>query len=191
MSLRCGTAAARSISRSKRVFRFSGGLIAVQVVGPIAAGERGEAMPSWNDIPIESSRALAEAELMDYDVAIADERTLQLDLDTEAAFEQFNRYTGRLHAHFGIESVRETVSRRGNRHIYVTLSTPLPVPERIALQACLGSDPTREFLSLKRWLSNDPNPVLLFEKRTPDLPPAASTSDATTTDVAARKDKEL
>lgn len=143
-------------------------------------------MASWDDIPIESSLAMSEAALMDYDVAIADDRTLQLDLDTQEAFDQFSRYTGRLNAHFGIESVRETTSRRGNRHIYVTLKTSLPVPERIALQACLGSDPTREFLSLKRWLNNDANPILLFEVKTAPTPAAGDVRENDGT-AAARK----
>ena len=121
-------------------------------------------MASWDQIPIESEMAFEEAKAKGLEVRVADDYTLQLDLDNEVAANQFHAYEGRLRAHFNVVEIHETTSRNGNRHAYVKMEKPLSVPERIALQAALGSDPTREFLSLKRWLNNDPNPVLLFEK---------------------------
>jgi hypothetical protein len=120
-------------------------------------------MPSWEDIPIESELAFATALKEGMEVRVADDKMLQLDLDTDEAFDQYTRYADRLIAHFSSTTVEITASRNGNRHVYIGLEFPMSVPERIALQACLGSDPTREFLSLKRWLNKDPNPILLFE----------------------------
>jgi hypothetical protein len=122
-------------------------------------------MPSWEDIPIESDLAFEEAHKLDLEVRVADDFTLQLDLDSDEAYLQWRKYEGRMRAHYGMESFEETLSRNGNRHVYIKLQNALKAPERIALQACLGSDPTREFLSLKRWLNNDPNPILLFETK--------------------------
>lgn len=122
-------------------------------------------MPSREDIPIDSQSAIDEALRENLDIRYADDMTLQLDCDDEMAVQQFDRYEPRLRAHFDIKNVTRTVSRHGKTHIYVALNTPLPIPERIALQACLGSDPTREMLSLRRWLDHDSNPILLFEKK--------------------------
>lgn len=52
----------------------------------------------------------------------------------------------------------------GRHHVYVTFERDLSVWERVALQAVLGSDRTRELLSVLRILSGDPNPTLFFEK---------------------------
>jgi hypothetical protein len=120
-------------------------------------------MPSWEDIPIQSELAFVEADKKGLEVRVADDKTLQLDIDSDEAFDQYQRYADRLIAHFNSTTVTVTTSRKGNRHVYIGLEHPMTVPERIALQACLGSDPTREFLSLKRWLDKDPNPILLFE----------------------------
>lgn len=120
-------------------------------------------MASWDDIPIDSESSFELARKENLDVRVADEYTLQLDCDDEGSVSQFRRYEPRLRAHFGVKEITETKSRHDNTHIYVTLENPMTVPERIALQAALGSDPTREFLSLKRWLDKDPNPILLFE----------------------------
>jgi hypothetical protein len=120
-------------------------------------------MASWDQIPIDSESAFELARKENLDVRVADDYTLQLDCDDETSVNQFHCYEPRLRAHFGIKEITETKSRHQNTHIYVTLENPMTVPERIALQAALGSDPTREFLSLKRWLSKDPNPILLFE----------------------------
>lgn len=145
-------------------------------------------MASWNDIPIDSELAFAEAEKLGLKVMVADELTLQLDLDTPEACNQFGAYRGRLKAHFGAVDIRETVSRNGHCHAYVTLPQPMSIPERIALQACLGSDPTREFLSLKRWLDKDENPILLFEVDSLAPPPAAGDARGNDGTAAARKD---
>lgn len=47
-----------------------------------------------------------------------------------------------------VSDVFLTRSRSGNTHVYVRLTHPVSEVERIALQAALGSDPTREALSM-------------------------------------------
>lgn len=63
---------------------------------------------------------------------------------------------------------RDDISPSGNphrRHIVVkTVGFTVSSEERIAWQACLGSDPVREILSLVRTLWGDDNPTLFAEK---------------------------
>lgn len=45
---------------------------------------------------------------------------------------------------------KETESKSGKRHVYIRAGFPLTEIERVALQACLGSDRKREALSIMR-----------------------------------------
>ena len=69
-----------------------------------------------------------------------------------------------------VEIVCETESKGGNRHVYITAQVPGwdghdPIV-RCALQACLGSDPTKELLSMFRvWRHADRPPTTFFERR--------------------------
>lgn len=57
-----------------------------------------------------------------------------------------------------------TVSKSGKaKHMYVRVCEPLSEPERIAWQVCLGSDPVKEALSLKRWREASEADTALFE----------------------------
>lgn len=55
-------------------------------------------------------------------------------------------------------------SRGGNTHIVLTLTEPekFTIEDRIVLQACLGSDPVRESLNLKRVKDGSISPIALF-----------------------------
>jgi hypothetical protein len=98
----------------------------------------------------------------------ADDYTLQLDFDSEEQWDAFiNFRLGHLLTFKVVARVWWTASKSGNKHVYVKLLTPLDVTERIALQAAMGSDPTREFLNLMRVHNDTDKPVLLFEK--PDV----------------------
>ena len=95
----------------------------------------------------------------------ADAFTLQLDLDSLSTFEVFvYRRLPSLISFIAIKRVYWTESKSGNRHVYIELPTAMPVEERIALQASLGSDPVREFLNLMRVKAGTEHPILLFEK---------------------------
>lgn len=47
----------------------------------------------------------------------------------------------------------DTKSKNGNRHRYLKINRPLTSVERITVQACLGSDPVKEILSLLRCIT--------------------------------------
>lgn len=99
----------------------------------------------------------------DCEVVTPSDLELQIDCDTKSDFSLFKRQVKRL-TEFSdiIHTWTDVKSRNGNVHVLVTLRRPLPVVERIMLQACLGSDRTREILSYARVLQGDPNPVLLL-----------------------------
>jgi hypothetical protein len=59
-----------------------------------------------------------------------------------------------------------TISKSGNKHVYLTANRSLSDSERIILQACLGSDPVREVLSMIRIACGSTAPTALFEKKT-------------------------
>ena len=58
-----------------------------------------------------------------------------------------------------------TTSKSGNKHTYLRFTRPISAIERIAIQACLGSDRVRELLSLLRiWTNAECPPTAFFEK---------------------------
>jgi hypothetical protein len=89
---------------------------------------------------------------------------LLIDIDTEESYELFLRVVGRMEDEFQAPlGIKETISKSGppHRHIIVTVPFELSNTQRIAFQAVLGSDLTRELLSLFRDLKGDPCPTLL------------------------------
>lgn len=95
----------------------------------------------------------------------ADDTTLQLDLDGEAAYELYHRQANML-SELGILHIKNAVQRRsrnGNRHVTLTLNHPLDIQSRIMYQALLGSDIKREMLSLAGLLKGrQVHPILFF-----------------------------
>jgi hypothetical protein len=87
---------------------------------------------------------------------------LLIDLDTDEQFQQFKKMLPHLREQYGVSSVEGYLSRHGNRHIVVTLYNPVELEERLFLQAVLGSDPLREFLSYRRVQVGSANPSVLF-----------------------------
>src|SRR5580692_862316 len=90
---------------------------------------------------------------------------LQLDLDSDAAYLTYIERWQKVEAHLGVpEDVTEWKSRHGNRHVVITFddSLELSASQAIAIQSFLGSDPVREFLSLRRDMALIEEPIMLF-----------------------------
>lgn len=101
------------------------------------------------------------------DVVLPGPQEVLLDIDNDASRAWMNAMLNLLGRN-GVSArvTKTTVSPGGNTHAYVTLdrTTPLTDIERLCLQACMGSDRTRELLSLLRlWNGVHPASVL-FEK---------------------------
>lgn len=76
---------------------------------------------------------------------------LQFDIDKgcEFLYGNFDRFMGESNLVYRQTS---TVSKSGNSHVYVLVDKRLPEITRIALQACFGSDRTRETFGMVRAL---------------------------------------
>jgi hypothetical protein len=113
----------------------------------------------------ESMLALVDKENLD--IIYPKDNDLFIDLDSDAAHVIFGNQIDMLHQFMDIVNVevRESKSGLPNRHAVVTLGTNVSAPERIALQASLGSDRRCELLRYKLYLEGDPNPTLFLEKK--------------------------
>lgn len=99
-------------------------------------------------------------------VVLPNANQLQLDLDTDEAYEEFWRRLETLDLDCNI---KENFSASGSphRHIYLTFKDRVfSEVERILIQAALNDDPLRVFLNTRRLLSGIPNPTRLFESPT-------------------------
>lgn len=97
-------------------------------------------------------------------VVYSNEYVLQLDIDTPEEAAQFRRMKPFIRNLFGIVSEIEVPSPSGKgTHAYLKMDKSMTIPQRIAIQACLGSDPYREALSLEGFMAGKERPVLLFE----------------------------
>jgi hypothetical protein len=78
---------------------------------------------------------------------------LFIDIDTDAQFEEFQRRVSLMRCQFRFTICSVTPSKSGppHRHIIIDLESPYPPLVRIALQACLGSDPAREFMLIRLY----------------------------------------
>lgn len=102
------------------------------------------------------------ARLKGFTVVEGNDYTLLLDIDSPTLNESFwsvltmmlDRFPG---------DYEKWNSKNGNWHFRITLDSPLPLIERIALQAMCGSDPRKEIMSLCSARIGVTNPVLLFK----------------------------
>jgi hypothetical protein len=119
---------------------------------------------------IASREAVKQAKLRGLDLVLPADNQLQIDIDSEAALATFNKNLPKFELHFAKVINKEIVpSKSGDpnkMHITLTLNTDLfDTNAKIAFQAFLGSDPTRELLSYVRWSNNDEHPTLFYEKK--------------------------
>jgi hypothetical protein len=119
------------------------------------------------DIP-NSAHAEREAQDDDLDIVFPKDNELQIDLDSDHAFDIFLEMLPLVERYFAIVDTKIMYSRSGapKRHITVTLDQPVKNNfHRIALQLALGSDRVREFLSVVQENYQDPHPTLFLEKK--------------------------
>ena len=90
---------------------------------------------------------------------------LFIDLDSAESGRIFTDQLGVLYDL--VTGVRMTPSMSGlpHQHAVVTLNRDVTEPERIAMQASLGSDRRCEILRFMRYLNNDPQPTLFLERK--------------------------
>ena len=104
---------------------------------------------------------VAKARADGFEVIFADDRTLLLDLDTEAQRDQYETMIKKFS--LGREANRWS-SKSGNLHVVVKLKEPASLEIRIAMQAVLGSDPERGLCHIQQVIKKA-NPVCLFKPK--------------------------
>jgi hypothetical protein len=123
-----------------------------------------------------STRAIELAEREGLDVKFPADNELFIDIDNEHSFKLFQNQFYIVKHYIGVVKTKAypydyvvTPSRHGlpGRHIVVTLSRNVTKLERIALQACLGSDRVREVLGFVQIQNGDPHPTLFLEAKAP------------------------
>jgi hypothetical protein len=100
-------------------------------------------------------------------ILIADDNMLQLDIDEyDLTFckRQIAMAIDLWPGLLGIPQYRRSKSGI-NWHVIIPLNCPLPLLERILLQACLGSDIKREMLCYAGHLKGHEHPVVLFRPK--------------------------
>lgn len=116
------------------------------------------------------SRALEKAKEQNADVVYSDPRTLLLDLDTDEGEAQYARNLPIVQEYYQVRETLSWTSKSGvHRHVMLEIGQDLSLPDRVLLQAILGSDPKREMLSMIRVAAEpgrDPNTMsMLFRPR--------------------------
>ena len=113
-----------------------------------------------------SARAVREAQDNGLVVVYPESNQLQIDIDSDRAFEIFLEMKHLLDKFFVVRGVTILPSRSGlpKRHITVTLHNPITNYQRLALQVMMGSDRVREFLGYIQEMQGDPTPILFIEK---------------------------
>lgn len=114
-----------------------------------------------------SARAYQEAEDDGLVVVLPTDTQLQLDIDDNRAYAIYTALVPVVDRYYTVLSVLDEPSRSGlpKRHITLTLARPVGVFERIAIQACMGSDRVRELLGVIQAMQGDPHPTLFLEKK--------------------------
>lgn len=120
---------------------------------------------------LSSEAAYAEAESDGLEVRLPANNELFLDFDTEESRQVFFAVKPVFDRYFTITNIKEWPSRSGlpKRHMVVTLDRDVTPLERIAFQACLGSDRVRELLGLARITQDDKHPTLFLEKKNDEI----------------------
>ncbi len=89
---------------------------------------------------------------------------LQIDCDTPESLDVATKAVKIMNIN-GLKATVESIkpSKSGNWHMTITVDRKLTNIERIALQACCGSDTVRELLSALRVFQGKTDPTLFFE----------------------------
>lgn len=101
-------------------------------------------------------------------VILPQEDELLIDIDNEADLSHFYKMQTMLfELAYPIEITKLLRGKRNDHcHLYVRFPRPVKAEERIALQACLGSDRHRELLSFLRIEFDLKRPPTVFFERT-------------------------
>lgn len=117
------------------------------------------------EYPDNTVEAKEKAESEGFEVVLGDDYTLLLDIDSAADLDRWHQSADRL-LQYGVDVVEqeEWKSKSGNMHVRIKMKTPLPVRQRVGLEAILGSDRKRAGLSY-REAERAEFPCMLFKPK--------------------------
>lgn len=110
-------------------------------------------------------RAIEEAEAKGFHVVYGNPTTLQLDLDTEACYNQALARLMYWKRHISVWSWNVTRSKSNLWHIYAYLEVPMAREDRLFWQTQLGSDSKREALNWLWFRAGNPEECFLVETK--------------------------
>jgi hypothetical protein len=100
-----------------------------------------------------------------YKIVIADNNTIQVDLDEEASVELFQQNYEIIKNYLGPHTTKKTLSKSKKLHVTIKTTKQFKAIERIAIQAILGSDLLRESLNFRNLKAKHKNPILFIEAK--------------------------
>ena len=103
------------------------------------------------------------AKVEGFDVIVADEFTLLLDIDQSDFNLMDSPVYDKIDDLYLVKSIEKWTSKGGNLHFKVVLDTRLTAEQRLILEVALGSDPIRAVLSLARYRNGVEEPSRLFK----------------------------
>lgn len=137
--------------------------VSAQASAAEARGSGEEGSPTGYEWGIES--AIEQAEAGGFTVVRSTDRTLLLDLDDGAALETYREMLPKLAQLYGLKEAERWHSKSGVGVHVVVACEVMSFQERVALQACLGSDRMREALAIAMAADGEENPSVLFKPR--------------------------
>src|SRR4030042_6814949 len=116
----------------------------------------------WSSIDLKTSDEMFEmAEKNNLSVVVPDDWTLQIDIDSEEDFQEYQKRANLISRAIPLtEKIEPSFSGLPNRHVTLTSPFRMDVWKRIALQAALGSHSTRELFNAFRVLNEDRGPIV-------------------------------
>jgi hypothetical protein len=126
-------------------------------------------MSEEREYPDSTAEAKEKAEASGlFDVIVADDFTLLLDLDSAADLSHWQNCWGRIEQ-YGIKIVEheQWFSKSNNTHVRIKMESPLPIRQRIGLEAVLGSDRKRASIAYREATSETEYafPCMLFRPK--------------------------
>lgn len=108
---------------------------------------------------------MASVQEAGYTIVSGNERTILLDIDRPEDEADFEAMLPIMQQNLGIRVEQRWVSKSGNLHVQLSVDRDLSVIERVAIQACLGSDRKHEFLCLVNAWHGIEEPIKLFKPK--------------------------
>ena len=95
---------------------------------------------------------------------------LFLDIDSDVDFEHCKKHL-KIFSSLGIvKGAKYSLSRSGNKHVFVTLDKEYDLWTRVAMQSAFGSDRNHESFVVRNILEKEPFPIMFFEVNTARTP---------------------